>query len=140
MTMTMAKGYSLNVQYKVRWPKQKPAKQENLSGEPWYQVNSNSLVFFRSVLAFVSGTFHLYWYFICIGLNSWSCPLFLFWSQRLVVTLFCTVANFQGILTLPSVPEGARGPKRWLKTFWVLHGLVSQDICPPQVYAFRRVP
>ena len=39
MTMTLAKGYSLNVQYKVRWPKQKPAKQENLSGEPWYQVN-----------------------------------------------------------------------------------------------------
>ena len=36
-------GFSVNP--KVRWPKQKPAKQENLSGEPWYQVTSLFLLF-----------------------------------------------------------------------------------------------
>ena len=35
--------YKCMYKYKVRWPKQKPAKQENLSGEPWYQVTNLTL-------------------------------------------------------------------------------------------------
>ena len=39
---------------KVRWPKQKPAKQENLSGEPWYQVTN--------LILGVLGSLGIQWY------------------------------------------------------------------------------
>ena len=58
---------NLNVQYKVRWPKQKPAKQENLSGEPWYQVNP---------LVFCNWSWPLYQVlFICIRISFVSASI-----------------------------------------------------------------